>query len=149
MNSKKKTICFYNDNKFEFFRHGKNLTLKSSIYPKPNGTDGIEEKNVVTDHGVKVNKKADFTDHIDKVYSKTRQKSGWIWRTFSCRSTNFMKDMWKSLVLRHIDYASQLYQPLQACNLTRIITLFKTLSKRIPEVKEINHWEREGLRDTG
>lgn len=78
MNGRKKNNLLFNANKFELLRHGKTVNLKQSIYPKPNGTDIIEEKNVVTDLGVKVNNKADFTDHIDKVCSKTSQKSGWI-----------------------------------------------------------------------
>ena len=50
--------------------------------------------------------------------------------------------MWKSLIQGHIDYASQLYQPLQSGNLARIENLFKTFSKRIPEVRELNYWDR-------
>ena len=111
------------------------------MYPKPSGTDTIEEKEVVTDLGVKVNNKADFSDHIDKVCSKTSQKSGWILRTFSCRSIHFMKDMWKSLVQGHVDYASHLYQPLQSGNLTRKENMFKTFTKKIPEIRELNFWE--------
>ena len=91
-----------------------------------------------------MNNKADFTDHINKVCTKTSQKSGWVLRTFSCRSTSFMKKMWKSLIQGHIDYASQLYQPLQSGNLTRIENLFKTFTKRIPELRELNYWERLG-----
>ena len=104
----------FNSKKFELLRHGRNEALKSSIHPKPSGIDIIEEKKVVTDLGVKMNNKADFLDHIEKVCSKTSQKSGWILRTFSCRSTHFMKLMWKTLVQGHIDYASQLYQTLQS-----------------------------------
>ena len=92
--------------------------------------------------GVKVNNKADFSDHIDKVCSKTSQKSGWILRTFACRSTQFMKLMWKSLLQGHIDNCSQLYQPLQSGNLTRIEQLFKKYTKQIPEVRELNYWDR-------
>ena len=132
----------FNAKKFELLRHGKNQILKSSIYPKPNGLDVIEEMDVVRDLGVMMNNKADFTDHINKVCTKTSQKSGWVLRTFSCRSTSFMKMMWKSLIQGHIDYASQLYQPLQSGNLTRIENLFKTFTKRIPELKELNYWER-------
>ena len=124
----------FNAKKFELFRHGKNYALKSSIYPKPSGIDIIEEKYVITDLGVKMNNNADFSDHINKVCSKTSQKSGWVLRTFSCRSTQFMKTTWKTLTQGQIDYASQLYQPLQSDNLTRIENLFKTFTKRIPEV---------------
>ena len=42
----------------------------------------------------------------------------------------------------HVDYASQLYQPLQSGNLTRIENLFKTFTKKIPEIRELNYWER-------
>ena len=132
----------FNTKKFELIRHGKNEALKSSVYPKPSMVDIIEEKDVVTDLGVKTNNRADFSDHINKVCSKTSQKSGWVLRTFSCRSTHFMKSMWKTLIQGHIDYASQLYQPLQSGSLARIENLFRTFTKRIPEVRELNYWER-------
>ena len=96
----------------------------------------IEEKLVITDLGVKMNNKADFSDHVDKVCSKASQKSGWVLRTFSCRSTQFMKTMWKSLIQGHIDYASQLYQPLQSGNLTRIET-YSRLSPKEFRIKTL------------
>ena len=89
-----------------------------------------------------MNNKADFSDHVDKVCSKTSQKLGWILRAFSNRSTSFMTLMWKTLAQGHIDYSSQLYQPLQSGNLTRIEQLFKSYTKRIPEVRQLNYWER-------
>ena len=134
----------FNSKKFELLRHGKDKNLQSSVHPKPNGTDIIEEKDVVRDLGVMMNNKADFTDHINKVCTKTSQKAGWVLRTFSCRSTSFMKMMWKSLIQGHIDYASQLYQPQQSGDLTRIENLLKNFTKKIPELKELNYWERLG-----
>ena len=50
--------------------------------------------------------------------------------------------MWKSLVQGHVDYCSQLYQPIQSSNLQRIENLQKVYTKRIPEVREKNYWER-------
>ena len=137
-----KNNLLFNAKKFELLRHGGRANLKENNYPKPSGTEIIGEQKVVTDLGVKMNNKADFSDHINKVCSKTSQKSGWVLRTFSCRSTPFMKLMWKSLVQGHVDYCSQLYQPLQSGNLTRIEQLFKTYTKRIPEVRELNYWDR-------
>ena len=49
----------FNSKKFELLRHGRNKALKSSIYTKPSGIDIIEEKEVVTDLGVKINNKAE------------------------------------------------------------------------------------------
>ena len=50
--------------------------------------------------------------------------------------------MWKTLAQGHIDYSSQLYQPLQSGNLMRIEQLFKSYTKRIPQVRHLNYWER-------
>ena len=50
--------------------------------------------------------------------------------------------MWKSLVQGHVDYCSQLYQPLQSGSLQRLETLQKTFTKRIPEVRDKNYWDR-------
>ena len=63
-------------------------------------------------------------------------------RTFHCRRTRFMQLMWKQLIQGHIDYCSQLYQPLQSGNLQRLENLRKAYTKIIPEFRLINYWER-------
>ena len=131
----------FNTKKFELLRYGAE-ELKSSGYTKPDNIEEIEVKHVLRDLGVQMNDKGDFTDHVDKVCSKVNQKSGWILRTFACRSTYFMKMMWKTLVQGHIDYCSQLYQPLQSGNLTRIENLMKVYTKKMPELKTLNYWMR-------
>ena len=89
-----------------------------------------------------MNDKASFSDHVDKVGSQVRKKTSWILRTFQCRRISFMKQMWKSLVMGHVDYFCQLYLPLQSSNLQRIEMLQKVLRKKIPEVRNMNYWER-------
>ena len=133
----------FNGTKFELLRYGFNEELKTlSNYLTPNAENIIEIKDVLRDLGVIMNDKATFADHIDKVCSQVTQKAGWILRTFQCRRTAFLKQMWKSLVQGHIDYCSQLYQPLQSTNLQRIENLQKVYTKRIPEVSDKNYWER-------
>ena len=90
-----------------------------------------------------MNDDAHFVDNVDKVCSKVSQKAGWVLRTFACRQTHFMKLMLKQLLLQgHIDYASPLYQPLQSSNRKRIEKLQKNFTRRIPQVKEQNYWQR-------
>ena len=133
----------FNSKKFELLRYGKNEELKTiSNYMTPDCDDIIEVKNVLRDLGVQMNDQANFDDHVDKVCSKVSQKAGWILRTFACRQTTFMKLMWKSLLQGHIDYASQLYQPLQSNNLERIETLQRHFTSRIPEVRDLSYWQR-------
>ena len=133
----------FNGSKFEVLRLGKNQELKDNTnYLTPEAEDLIEVKDVLRDLGIMVNDKANFEDHIDKVCAQVNQKAGWILRTFTCRRTWFMKLMWKTLVQGHIDYCSQLYQPIQTGQLQRIENLQKSFTKKIPEMKNINYWER-------
>ena len=123
----------FTGSKFELLRYGHNEELKNlTNYLTPEADDIIDVKDALGDLGIIMNDKATLTDHIDKVCSQVKQKSGWILCTFQCRRTGFLKQMWKSLVQGHIDYCSQLYQPLQSRNRERIEMLQKTFNKRIP-----------------
>ena len=133
----------FNGTKFELLRYGYNEELKTlSNYLTPEAENVIDVKDVLRDLGVIMNDKATFSDHIDKVCAQVNQKASWILRTFQCRRTSFLKQMWKSLIQGHVDYCSQLYQPIQSSNLQRIENLQKVYTKRIPEVREKNYWER-------
>ena len=133
----------FNGSKFEVLRYGYNEDLKHSTnYLTPEAEDVIDVKNVLRDLGVIVNSEGTFKDHIDMVCSKVNQKAGWVLRTFKCRTTSFMKQIWKSLVQGNIDYCSQLYQPLQSGDLQRIENLQKVFTKKIPQVRDMNYWER-------
>ena len=123
--------------------YGSNEELKHDTnYLTPNANGFIDVKTVLRDLGVIMNSKATFEEHIDKVCSLVNQKAGWILRTFYCRKTWFMRLMWKQLIQGHIDYCSQLYQPLQSGNLQRLENLQKVYTKRIPEFRMCNYWER-------
>ena len=97
---------------------------------------------MLQDLGVQMSDTATFTEHIDKACSKASNKAGWILRAFACRQTYFMKLMWKSLFQGHIDYSSQIYQPLQSSNLTRIEQIQNIFTSKIPEVRHLSYWER-------
>ena len=133
----------FNGSKFEIIRYGKNETLKNTCnYLTPNAEDIIERKEVVRDLGIKVNENANFKDHINFVCCKVKQKAGWILRSFKKRDLPFMKHMWKTFVQGHIDFCSQLWQPLQSGDLQRIENLQKAYTKKIPQIANLNYWER-------
>ena len=85
---------------------------------------------------------AKFEEHIEKVSKTVRQKVGWITRTFFTRNTDHLKHLWKTLVLCHIDYCSQLYMPGQGLGMLAIEKLFYNYSRLIPEVREDDYWTR-------
>ena len=102
----------FNSKKFEVMRYGRNQILKeSTVYLTPKYEDIIEEKETLRDLGIIMSNDASFSNHVDFVCSKVRQKSGWVLRTFRNRQSWFLKLMWKFLVQPHVDYCSQLYFP--------------------------------------
>ena len=93
------------------------------------------------DLGVLMSNTTSFSNHVNLVCKKVNQKSGWKLRTFQCRDTLFLKHMEKSLTQPHIDYCSQLYFPI-ATYMEKIRNLFRTYSKKIPELRSLNYWDR-------
>ena len=133
----------FNSNKFEVLRYGWNQELKESTdYLTPDADNFIERKECLRDLGIQMNENAKFSNHVEHVYCKVRQKCGWILRTFNLRNTFFMKFMWKSLVQGHIDYCSQLYFPNQSSDLQKLENLLRTFTKKIPEVAHLDYWSR-------
>ena len=133
----------FNSNKFEVLRYGWNQELKNSTeYLTPDSEDLIERKEALRDLGIQMSDTGKFSNHVESVCSRVRQKCGWILRTFNSRNTFFMKFMWKSLVQGVIDYCSQLYYPMQSTELQSLENLMKTYTKKIPEVSHLDYWRR-------
>ena len=107
-----------------------------------NFEDVIEVKNNLRDLGIIMSDNANFKAHIGHVCAKVKQKCGWILRTFSSRNSHLLKFLWKSLVQVNIDYCSQLYLPNQVSEMQQIENLQKWYTRKIPELKGLNYWER-------
>ena len=130
----KKNNMEFNGNKFEVIKFGQNTELKStSQYNGPNGLP-IERSNRIKDLGVIINDNATFDDHIDRVASKCKQLIGFILRTFKSRDKEIMLTLWKTIILPHIDYCSQLWFPYKKCNMHKLEGLQRTFTKHIEPV---------------
>ena len=111
----------FNGTKFQLLRFGNNSELKDdTIYFTENMSEIIDQYETVKDLGVIMNDQATFKDHIEKALGKARQKMGWILRTFRSRNKWFMRHLFKSLVLPHIDYCSQVWMPVVGVNIHNI-----------------------------
>ena len=83
----------FNSNKFELLRYGKNKHIKESTsYYSLNETT-IEQAQCVKDLRIKMSVTLSFTDHINTICFKVRQKCGWIMRTFHTRDMHTMKTL--------------------------------------------------------
>ena len=102
----------WNNNKFQMLRLGKRDDLKQdTIYFLP-GMDGIiEVEECVKDLGIQVDHNLTYKTHRQKALTKVVKKLGWIRRTFSTRTTSFLKTIWNSLLQPNLDYGSVLVAP--------------------------------------
>ena len=133
----------FNGKKFQVVRYGQNEELKNNTeYFSGSYEEIIDRFESIRDLGVQLSEDASFNEHIEKVCKKARQKSGWIYRTFYCRSPNFLKQMFKSLVQPHIDYCSQLWMPQEGANMAKIEKVLRDFSKRVPGLRNLCYWER-------
>ena len=97
--------------KFEHLCYGRNNDVKCFSVYLNNEHSKIETKNSVKDLGVIMTNDGKFDDHINVVVSKVNNLVSWILRTFEARDEKTMLTLWKSLVIPHLDYCSQLWSP--------------------------------------
>ena len=133
----------YNATKFVLLRYGKNTDLKEdTVYFSGDMDEVIEEKESTKDLGVIMQNDATFSEQIEKVCCKVRQKSGWMFRTFYSRKGWFLRHMWNSLIQCHIDYCSQLWAPGEGAELQKLEKLLKDYLAKVPELNELPYWEK-------
>ena len=53
-----------------------------------------------------------------------------------------MKTLYKSLIVPHVDYCSQLWMPIKSTSIQTIEKLQKDFFNRIPAIKELNYWDQ-------
>ena len=133
----------FNGKKFQVIRYGRNVDLKESTdYFAGNFDEVIERFSTMRDLGVHISEDAKFTDHIENVCKKVRQKCGWISRTFYTRDPKFMRHMFNTIVQPHIDYCSQLWMPQEGQDLDKIERLLRDFTRKIPGMQDMNYWGR-------
>ena len=100
------------------------------------------------DLGIQMNEDLSFKSHIELTRKKIKQKIGWILRSFQTRTPQFMKKVWKSLILPHADYGCQVwYTPDHLGEISTLEELQRNYTKRITGQKQNNYWQRlENLR---
>ena len=69
---------------------------------------------------------ATFSQHIIERCEMAKLKIAWVLRTFQSRDPLLMITLWKSLILCHLDYCSQLWSPTNAGNIQRLELIQKS-----------------------
>ena len=126
--------------------NGKNLSNSTMETTKVLNTLGegkiIRSKPKLKDLGVTLSDDATFKQHIINIVEKGKIMVGWIMRTFNSREKDVMLTLWKSLVIPHLDYCSQLWSPNEAKLIQQIEEVQKSFTRRIKNLHNQNYWER-------
>ena len=102
----------WNDLKFQVLRLGPREEIKeNTVIFSPDYGEVVEAKPVIKDLGILVDDCVNYESQLYKAVSKTKQKAGWVLRTFSSRYVEFLRTMWRSLVQCHLDYGNILWAP--------------------------------------
>ena len=104
--------------------------------------DVITEFETLKDLGVHMNSSANWSTNVTNVTKKSRQKIGWILRSFHTRNLYFMKHMFKTLVTPHIDYKSQLWMPIDCTEIEKIEKIQRDYYRYIPALRGLNYWDQ-------
>ena len=129
-----------NSSKFELLQYGKMKIDSVYSYTDSNGKD-IESKENVKDLGIYMSSNSDFTFHIDTIISKVNGLTSWALRSFKSRSADFILTTWKSVILPHLDYGSQLWNPSKKGDIQRLEMVQKHFISNIKSFSHLSYWE--------
>ncbi|XP_057297606.1 uncharacterized protein LOC130628641 [Hydractinia symbiolongicarpus] len=127
--------------KFEHLSYGKIESLKPLPVYLSNTSEKINKKTTVKDLGVIMSNDCKFNKHISNLISKANRITGWILRTFESREKNLMLTLWKSLVIPHLDYCSQLWSPLMKGQIQDIEMVRRTFTRKILGTQGFSYWD--------
>ena len=133
----------FNSDKFEMLSYDAN-----PAQPRPPQTllsdDGspIESKQRLRDLGVTISSDAKFTQHIHERVTVVNKLTGWAMRVFHSRALPTMVTIWKSLILCHLDYCSQLWSPSKTGEIQMLEATQRAFLKKIPQFSDLSYWEQ-------
>ena len=103
----------FNGLKFQTLKYGRDDDIKESYeYVNSEYSAYIEDVYNTRDLGIIMSSDGQFTDHINKVVTKARQRGGWINRTFMNNSIEFRRSVWRTYIESFMDYGSQIFTPI-------------------------------------
>ena len=102
----------------------------------------IESQSSLRDLGVTMTNDARFTKFIFEKIVAVNKLVGWALRVFHSRSMPTMMTIWKSLIMSHLDYCSQLWSPSRVGEIQALESTQKAFLTRIPDLRGLNYWDQ-------
>ena len=132
----------FNQEKFQYISYHMGDPSKiNNIYLSPD-LNILPKSGEVKDLGILMSENCDFDNHIATVVKKCSRLCGWILRTFSTRSKPVLLTLFKSLVIPHLDYGSQLWSPFQVKSINALERVQRVFTKHIDGMHNLSYAER-------
>ena len=134
----------FNSDKFELLRYKSKSSKElqaSTSYSSDNGSI-IEEKLHVRDLGVTLSNTATFSQHIHEKCIAVKSKISWVLRTFKTREFLHMLTLWKTQIMCHLDYCSQLWSPKKTGDIQSLELLQKAFVRNIRGMSALSYWDQ-------
>ena len=101
----------------------------------------LPKLNSTKDLGIVFSNTLNFGDHIEKIASKARQRTGILFRAFACRELKFLKLAFSIYRI----YSTQVWSPTYLGDINRLESVQRSFTRRIPQLKNFPYHERLAL----
>ena len=105
----------------------------------------LPKLNSTKDLGIVFSNTLNFGDHIEKIASKARQRTGILFRAFACRELKFLKLAFSIYIRPLLEYSTQVWSPTYLGDINRLESVQRSFTRRIPQLKNFPYHERLAL----
>ena len=102
----------------------------------------LESVNRIKDLGVLITDDLDFEQHCRNLAHKGHFIANSIFSAFQTRSTEFLTQMFKTYVRPTLEYATEVWSPIEIGDIDLIERVQRRFTKRIPSVRHLPYPER-------
>ena len=129
----------FNDDKFQAFHYNVGgSTLHQQSYCAPGGKV-IEVVEDVKDVRVVMSSNGKFTKHIETSIRKARKMIGWVLLTFATRNPDPMLILYKAIVLPHLEYCCQVWNPVTLGGIRKFEGVQRSFTASISGLRDSNY----------
>lgn len=125
----------FNPDKFQQISYSLKNSGEDHSYKNSNQVI-IESASTVKDLGVTLSNDLSFQLHIQNIVEKCNNLISWILRTFRTRDPLPLLTLYKSLVIPHLDYCSQLWCPHKEQEIAQLEQVQRSFTSKLSDNRE-------------
>lgn len=135
--SNENSMKIHHDKTFVIHFGKNNNKAKYTLYGKE--IKSIEE---VRDLGIIISSNCKVSNHVDSIVKKANSIQGMLNRTFICKNKKSLITLHKSHILPILEYASPVWAPTYAKDITKIEKVQRRITKSVPGIGKLPYEER-------